>query len=86
MKTDTGPHYRMTRSVGALARYIEANKLVGLMHLPQSDLDQMEADAIKPGANLRPLENARLNTIRWLRELQPGQVVLLCAKLRIKVR
>lgn len=82
MKTDVGPHFRAPRSVGALARYIEANRLTGLLHLPQQELDLIVAEAIKPGAKY----DARLHAIQWLRQLLPGQVVLLCAKLRIKVR
>lgn len=82
MKTDTGPHYRLSMGVGALAKYLTANKLVGLLHMPQQQPDLIEAEAVKPGAN----DNARLHAIRWMRELLPGQVVLLCAKLRVKVR
>ena len=86
MKTNVGPHFREPRSVGALARYMEANKLVGLLSLPQQQLDLIEAEALKPSANLNAERNAQLHAIRWLRELLPGQVVLLCAKLRVKVR
>lgn len=82
MKTDTGPHYRLSMGVGALAKYLTANKLVGLLHLPQQQLDLIEAEAVKPGSKY----DERLHAIQWLRELKPGQVVLLCAKLRVKVR
>lgn len=81
MKSDVGPHYRVPRSVGALARYIESNKLVGLLHLSQQELDLIEHEAVQPGAKY----DHRLHAIRWLRDLTRGQLVLLCAKLRIKV-
>ena len=85
MKTDTGPHFRAPRSVGALARYMESNKLVGLMSLPQQQLDLIEAEAMQPGATWDAERSARIHAIRWLRDLTRGQLVLLCAKLRIKV-
>lgn len=82
MKTDVGPHFRSSSSVGSLARYMTAHKLTDLMHRTQAELDAIEFVQCQPGSKI----DARLHAIRALRDLKPGQVVLLCAKLRIKVR